>query len=95
MANVKAGNTYFIDTTDTLADVRNSKIKMIIIQATAANGTLVIQDGSSQNKLSLKVVTSGETKRFNFDGAEISVNNGLKVTVSNTVSTIIFAGSGG
>jgi len=89
MANVKAGNTYYIDTTGTLADLANSQVLVVIVQATSANGTLVLQDSASQNKLSFKVITSGKTERFNFVGAPISTNNGLKVTVSNTISTLV------
>ncbi len=95
MANVKAGNTYYVDTTGTLSDIGNSVVKMIIIQATSGNGTLVITDGDNRNKLSFKIITSGDTQRFNLVGAEVSSNNGMKVVVSNTVSTLILGKLGG
>lgn len=97
MANVKAGNTYYIDTNNkTLADMGNSVIKMILLTATSANAVLVLQDSNSQIKFDLRNADAGTTERFNFVGAEIGINSGLKVTtLTNCNATIVLGKVGG
>ena len=98
MANVRAGNTYYVDTTGNLTELSsNERILMILLTATAANAIMVITDNSSpvQNKFNLRLATSGDTKRFNFVGAEVHISQGLRVDLTNATATIILKKSGG
>ena len=100
MANIKNGNTWYIDaTTSSTSDdlVGNVQITGVILSATAANGRIVLSDSSNaaHTKLDLRVATSGASQQFFFDVAPVSFPNGVRVsTLSNAVATLIYKSTG-
>jgi len=90
MANVRNTNTYYIDTTGSLV-IANIKVLGVVVTATSANAILNLQDNTtSDNKLNLRVATSGESKFFDFADSPVLFSTGIKPsTVTNCVATVI------
>ena len=91
MANAFNANTFYIDTTGTLAATDAHLIHYVIVTATSANAVLVLQDvATSTNKLNLRVATSGESKQFDFALFPLRFEGGVKVTtLTNALVTLI------
>lgn len=91
MANVRQGNTHYVDSTGTL-DADPVKVLGIIVTATSANAVVVFQgDTGSANRLDLRVATSGATQDFDFSARPISFPKGIKVsTLTNAIVTVIY-----
>lgn len=69
------------------------KVFYVTVTATAASAVLNLQDNNSttDNKINLRVATSGETKDFDFSECPLYFPTGLKPnTVTNCVATIVF-----
>jgi len=91
MANVVNGNTLYLDATGVVTSVP-TLVYYVSLTATAASSVLVLQDSgaASANKLSLRVVTSGETQLFDFSRNPIFFPNGLRVgTITNAIATAV------
>lgn len=98
MANVRTGNTIYIDSTGVVSIEKNLNIVAVILTATAASGRIVIQDNAStpQTKMDLRVATSGSSQVFPLVDSEVSLANGLRIgTLTNAVATIILTSKGG
>lgn len=98
MANIRSGNTVYIDATGAISIEKNLNVVAVIVTATAASGRIVIQDNASspQNKMDLRVATSGQSQLFSLVGSEVSFTNGLRIgTLTNAVATIILTSNGG
>lgn len=90
MANVKHGNTIYIDAT---GDVTSNKthVYQVLVSATAANAQVVLGNiGASEKQLDLRVATDGDTKSFEFvvpvmfpDGVEV-------ITLTNAIVTLVY-----
>lgn len=95
MANVRNGNSFYIDTQSSSSSddlvIRGIKVHYIILTATAANGRLVLQDtGNNVNKCDVRVATSGACQVFDFSACPLFFPNGIKPsTLSNAVATLI------
>lgn len=98
MANLRNGNTYYIDSTAEILDEK-ALVVYIIVTATAANGRIVLADlgnGTAQTKLDLRVATSGDSEAFPFDAYPVLFPNGIRVvTLSNAVATLVLTKAGG
>lgn len=97
MANVRNGNTFYIDSTSPVINSVNIRVKAILLTATAASGRVVLQDVTTNNiKADLRVATSGESRLFEFDKNPIVFPNGINPsTVTNAVATLIVEESRG
>ncbi len=94
MANVRNGNTYYIDATTELA-VPGIKVAYVIVTATSANAILNLQDVTTAvNKINLRVATSGETQVFDFSECPLYFPNGvIPSTVTNCNATLVLTES--
>lgn len=97
MANQRIGNVVLVDTTGTISIENNLRISMILFTPSAANGSVVVNDAQAtpRKRFKLQGATANETKLFDFTDAEIGLNNGLNVTVTNAEATFILTGRGG
>lgn len=96
MANIRNGNTIYVDTIGTLISDKNILVVEVLITATAANAIVAIcdPDGTSL-KLNLRVVASGSTEQFVFL-SPIHFPNGIRcLTLTNAIATIIYTRSRG
>lgn len=95
MANVRNGNTFYIDTQRSSASddliIKNLKVSDVIITVSAAGGLVVLSDVTTTNiKLSLKVATDEETKHFKFHSSPVVFPNGISATtLTNAVVTCV------
>ena len=94
MANVRTGNTFYIDTqfvTDEELVVSNLVITDIVVSATGNNAVLTLGDSVSGNIiLNLLELTNGVTHHFMFNTA-IRFPNGIRpITLTNATASVIF-----
>lgn len=91
MANVRSANTFFIDATTPTLAIKNIKVLYITVTATAASAILNLRDVSTlDNKINVRVATSGETGRFSFVDSPLVFPNGIDPnTVTNCVATLV------
>lgn len=89
MANVRNSNTYYVDTTTTLA-VKGLRVSHVTVTATGANAVLVLKDVTTGNaKADLRVAASGASQVFNYSENPIFFPNGIDpATVTNCVATL-------
>lgn len=101
MANLRLGNSIFVDSTGTLtgATEKNSLVAYVIVTATAASAILKLGDPSltaNNLKIDLRVATSGLTQIFDFSATPIVFPNGVSaITVTNCNACIVLKGAGG
>lgn len=105
MANIRNGNTFFIDTaasSEATSDVsnlvvQNIRIKAIILVATSANAILTLEDVSTGNtKIEVRVAASGDSKYIDLTRNPIVFPNGISpATVTNARATVIVEESRG
>lgn len=89
MANVKNGNTRFIDTVGEVSN-KSTSVQYVLLTATGANAVLVLSDGTDEKKADLRLATSGETKLFDFREFPMHFPTGVKVTtLTNAVATLV------
>lgn len=100
MANVRRGNTWWIDATGALGSA-TSNVKTllysVVITPTSANAILKLQDNSStaQDLVEFRAATSGDSKTFDFSRKPIVFPNGIKVaTVTNCNAAVVVEGGG-
>lgn len=99
MANVRNGNTFFIDTvaadtdpgTDENLAIKNIKVKAIFITATAATAILELKDVTTGAvKFNLREASTGETDYFDLTNLNVVFPNGISPsTVTNMQATLI------
>lgn len=97
MANVRNGNSVYIDSTGTV-DASGVRVVGIVLTSTAANAVLVLTDnaGSPVNKCDLRVATSGESQFFDFSISPLWFPSGLKVgTLTNAKAMIVYTNGNG
>lgn len=91
MANIRSGNTYYVDSTDTL-EIGALAVSSIILTSDGGDGQLILQDPavSPATKINLKVL-DGESLFIEFEKDSLFFPNGIQVsTLSNAVATIVF-----
>ena len=91
MANIKQGNSHYIDSTGDLVTTP-VKIRRILITATGANANVVLSDpNGTTRKFDIRVATSGTTGNFQID---TYFPNGVEVTtLTNAIATIVYGES--
>jgi hypothetical protein len=92
MANVRSANTYYIDTQGETLDIKNIKVLYIVINSTAANAQLVLQDVTTGNtKLNLRVDSAHKTEYFDFADNPIVFPNGINPSAlsANCTATLV------
>lgn len=99
MANVRSGNSWYIDTVGNLgADDTNTakNVVYILLTSTSANAIAILRDrDSNQLKTELRLDTAGHTQHFKFEIAPISFPGGIKVdTLTNCNVTIVLKEGG-
>ncbi len=93
MANVRTGNTHYVDATGVL-EAEGCRVAQFLVTATAASAVVVITDNaaSPKNKLNLKLATDGETKQFDFSDSPLSFPAGLRVgTLTNAILMVVYS----
>lgn len=98
MANIRSGNTWFVDTVDESLSGRNISLIGIIMTGNAGDGILVLGDDVAPagypTKLALSIPT-GESKHLDFSSAPIVFPNGVRVkTATNIQASLIIRISG-
>jgi hypothetical protein len=90
VANVRTGNTHYVDSTGNLGT--DPEIVLgFLLTATSANAIANIQDTGSNNKINLRVATSGDTKLFDLSQSPLTFPKGVKVsTLTNAILTVIY-----
>lgn len=96
MANVRNGNTVYIDATGDLTTTA-TRVYYIIMSATAAGAILVLQDSTANvNKLRLSHPNDKETHVFDFTQRPLYFPGGVSVTtLTNCTATIVAEVQGG
>lgn len=96
MANVRNGNTIYVDSAATLTTDKNLHVVNVLVTATAASAVVVLADPDGTSlKADLRVATNGTTESFMFV-TPVFFPNGIKVTtLTNAIATIIYTRSGG
>lgn len=97
MANVRSGNSHYVDSTGSLT-TNPVKVIGVLLTATAANGVIVLKDsGGSITRADLRNPTSGTTVHFDLSDSPLYFPTGINVTAltNNPVATIIYDGNGG
>ena len=91
MANIRNANTYYMDTTTASLTISNIKVLGVLVTATSANAILNLQDvTTSDNKMNLRVATSGDSKYFDFADSPVVFPTGIKPSVvTNCVATAV------
>lgn len=98
MANVRSGNTHYIDSTGTLTADKNDKVAYVVLTASSANAVILLTDAGSgtRSKIDLRVATAGTTQVFDFSEVPLVFSNGVRVgTLTNAVATIVYTKGGG
>lgn len=93
MANVRNGNTFYVDSTGDL-NTTATKASYIVVTATSANAVVILQDAvSNSNKIRLAVATSGDSETFDFSLRPLYFPGGIAVsTLTNAVACIVVEG---
>ncbi len=96
MANVRSGNTHYIDSTGSLTAENNVKVRQVIITPTSANAVLTLSDSAgTTTKIQVRAATSGESRSFEFP-VPVIFPNGINVTtLTNCVAMLVYNGTGG
>lgn len=95
MANVRSGNTHFVDSTGSLSQEKNLRIGQVILTATSANAVIVLSDhAGTTKKLELRVAASGESRSFELPVPMIFPNGINVTTLTNCVATLVYNGVG-
>lgn len=90
MANVRSGNTYYIDSTGDLA-IKNLKVSKVTVTSTANSAAIIMQDVETQlNKVEFRIDTTDKTQSFDYIINPMLFTNGLRISsISNCNATCI------
>jgi hypothetical protein len=96
MANVRNGNTVYVDSTGDLTTTA-TRVYYIIMSATGGGAILVLQDaGANVNKMRLSHPNDKETHVFDFTARPLYFPGGVAVsTLTNCNATIVAEVQGG
>ena len=96
MANIRNGNTFYIDTqysaaSDELAS-KGIKVIGIFVTSTAAGGRVVLADSSIATKLDLRVTADEDTVYFDLSNNPIIFSTSLRpTTLSGALVTCVLS----
>lgn len=90
MANVRNGNTIFVDSTGDLTTT-GTRVYYITVTATAANASITLQDsGANVNKITVSTPTDDDTRILDFSMRPMYFPGGVAVSaIVNCVATLI------
>jgi hypothetical protein len=90
VANLRVSNSYYIDTTGTVAS-KGLRLLYVILSATSANAILTLKDsGVAGTLFDLRVATSGESRVFDFSRNPPAFPNGMEISaITNGHATAI------
>lgn len=90
MANVRNGNTIYVDSTGDLTTTA-TRVYYIVLAASAANAILTLQDsGANVNKLTISTPTDKDSRVLDFSSRPLFFPGGVSVTaITNGVATIV------
>lgn len=96
MANVRSGNTFYVDSTGTLTSI-GTKVSYILLSSTGANATVTLQDeNTSANVMTLKIDAAHGSQLFDFSRIPLFFPGGVKISaISNAVATVVYNERGG
>lgn len=91
MANVRSGNSHYVDSTGQLRDDA-CRISKIICTATGGAGALELRDGAdSVKKIDIRVDTASKTQMLDFGVDPMFCPTGLYVhTLTNCIACILY-----
>jgi hypothetical protein len=92
MANVRSGNTYYIDTASVSLSEKNIAVVAAVVSGSGGAAILTLGDdvsgASYPNKITLQA-PSGESAYFDFSQAPLLFSNGIRVkTVTTALATL-------
>lgn len=94
MANVRNGNTYYIDTQYSSSEelaVKGLRVTDIIVTTTGTTASVILQDSSTANiKFRADEATSGVTTHFPLKSPIVFPNGIRPSTLTNCVVTVVF-----
>lgn len=94
MANAKAGNFHFVDSTGTLTSAKNTRLHSLVITTSNVTNELVLRDPTVTNaKISLKLATSGLSEQFTFIPPMV-FPNGIEASVVTAVTAALIISQG-
>lgn len=91
MANVRNGNSYYVDSTGTL-DIGALAVASILLTSNGGAGTITLQDNTAPatNKMTIKV-PNNESVLIDFNLKPVSFAKGIVVSALTTaLATIVF-----
>lgn len=96
MANVRSGNSAYVDATGSITTDKNTKVLRIFFTPDAANDELLLSDGSSgSSKIYLRLATAKKTEVFDF-GEGVNFPNEIYVsTLTSGAKAVLMLKSGG
>ena len=96
MANVRNGNTLYVDATGDLTTTA-TRVYYILVSATGNGAVIVLQDsGANVNKIRLGVANDKDTHIFDFSARPLYFPGGVAVsTLTNCTATIVAEVQGG
>jgi hypothetical protein len=96
VANVKNGNTLYVDSTGTLTTVP-TRVTHILVSSTSNNAAFVLQDqGASVNKIDIRVTPAHITQVIDLSDNPMFFPTGIKVSnITHAVATMIYSVQGG
>lgn len=98
MANVRSGNTWFVDATGTLAQTSGDQafVKYVTIAGSHASaiGSITLSDNAPSKSMKFKLyVPAGQTVCLDFATDPVAFFGGIDVTaLSNVTATIVLKG---
>lgn len=98
MANTRCGNMHYVDSTGTLTTKLEDRISGVIVTATSANATFVLQTNSaSETIVDLRGPATHTSYYYDFSEHHLTFGiKGVKVsTITNCVATIIYSQNAG
>jgi hypothetical protein len=96
VANVRSGNSAYVDTTGSITTDKNTKVVRILFTPDAANDELLLKDGTAgSSKIYLRLATAKKTEVFDL-GDGINFPNEIYVsTLTAGAKAVLMLKSGG
>jgi hypothetical protein len=92
MANIRSGNTWYVDTASESLSARNIALVGLMLTGAGGAGTLVLGDDVSGASYPTKLefrVDSGPSTYLDFSSATIIFPNGIRVKTATTVAATL------
>lgn len=94
MANVRNGNTIYVDSTGSLLTDKNVRVYGIFYTSNAAEDAIILKDADNSGDLKLKiqVATAKQTIFYDFHNTNVFFPNGIYVSSlsASSIATILY-----